>query len=127
MNALYDDLTALRDQPNATRAARRAGGLETEAGEAIGRDPRTMSLAKLQALGHRPAAPTEAIRARCLDCCAGSAREVRRCVSIDCPLWAFRMGTNPWRAPLSDERRRALGDRLRNAAALRRNAGGAGE
>jgi len=34
-----------------------------------------------------------AIRARCLDCSAGSVREVRECPFTDCPLWPFRMGT----------------------------------
>lgn len=114
-------LTALRDEPNPTRGARRAGGLENEAGEVVGRDPRTMSRAELQALGHRPATPTEAIRAKCLDCCAGSASEVRRCVSVDCPLWPFRIGNNPWRARMPEERRRAIGDRFRNIHALRKN------
>jgi hypothetical protein len=127
MNAIYQRLAALRDQPNTGRRARRAGGLETEAGEAIGRDPRAMTAADFQALGHRPAALTEVIRAKCLDCCCGSAYEARRCISIDCPLWPFRMGTNPLRKPVPEERRRAIGDRLRSAVALRRtlhNSGG---
>ena len=33
-----------------------------------------------------------AIRARCLDCSAGSVREIRECPFTDCPLWLFRMG-----------------------------------
>ena len=34
----------------------------------------------------------KAIRLKCLDCCCGSALEVRRCESTKCPLWRFRMG-----------------------------------
>lgn len=33
-----------------------------------------------------------AIRAKCLDCCAGSAPEVRRCDLKQCALWRFRLG-----------------------------------
>ena len=47
-------------------------------------------------MGHRPSSPMQAIRARCLDCCAGSADEVRKCVSLTCPSWPFRTGKNPW-------------------------------
>ena len=36
--------------------------------------------------------PTTAIRQYCLDCSAGSAPEVRKCVIVLCPLWPFRMG-----------------------------------
>lgn len=35
---------------------------------------------------------SKAIRAKCLDCCCGSAPEVRKCPVKDCPLWTFRMG-----------------------------------
>ena len=34
----------------------------------------------------------KAIRLKCLDCCCGSASEVRRCEVLKCPLWKFRMG-----------------------------------
>ncbi len=39
--------------------------------------------------------PVKAIRAKCLDCSAGSRAEVRLCVMPDCPLFPFRMGKNP--------------------------------
>ncbi len=39
--------------------------------------------------------PIRAIRAKCLDCSAGSAKEVRLCVIPDCPLYMYRMGKNP--------------------------------
>jgi len=38
--------------------------------------------------------PLKAIRLKCLDCCAGSRKEVRLCPVRDCPLWPFRMGRN---------------------------------
>lgn len=34
----------------------------------------------------------KAIRLKCLDCCCGSSAEVRRCASVKCPLWRWRMG-----------------------------------
>ena len=33
-----------------------------------------------------------AIRLKCLDCCCGSAYEVRLCNIRTCPLWRFRLG-----------------------------------
>lgn len=34
----------------------------------------------------------KAIRLKCLDCCCGQSAEVRRCASVKCPLWRYRMG-----------------------------------
>lgn len=42
--------------------------------------------------------PTRAIRAKCIDCCAGNKREVRMCALTSCPLHPFRFGKNPNRA-----------------------------
>ncbi len=39
--------------------------------------------------------PLRAIRAKCLDCCAGSPQEVRLCPVHDCPLYPFRFGRRP--------------------------------
>ena len=69
----------------------------------VGRDPRAMSTAELEQLGHARVAPLRALRLKCLDCCNGSAQEVRLCTAIDCHSWPFRMGKNPWRAPLGAE------------------------
>ena len=41
--------------------------------------------------------PLEAIRARCLDCCAGARGEVENCPIKDCALWWFRFGTNSFK------------------------------
>ena len=40
--------------------------------------------------------PIKAIRAKCLDCCCGSASEVKSCTCQSCPLYAFRFGKNPF-------------------------------
>ena len=34
----------------------------------------------------------QAIRDKCIDCCGGFVREVKRCTAYDCPLWRWRMG-----------------------------------
>lgn len=39
--------------------------------------------------------PMKAIRAKCLDCCCGSAHEVKLCTCQDCALHPFRFGRNP--------------------------------
>lgn len=36
--------------------------------------------------------PLRAIRAKCLDCCAGQVAEVRRCELANCPLYPYRFG-----------------------------------
>ena len=42
---------------------------------------------------HKP--PIPAIREYCLSVCSLTPKEVRLCTCIDCPLYAFRMGTRP--------------------------------
>jgi hypothetical protein len=85
-------------------------GLERQDGHVVGRDPREMTPSELKALGHEPMTPLKVIRARCLDCCAGSAAEVRTCTAVHCPSWPYRMATSPFRAPLGEEEksRRAM-------------------
>ncbi|MBC7152734.1 MAG: hypothetical protein H5U22_25495 [Rhizobium sp.] len=82
-------------------------GLERQDGYDVGRDPRGLSTDDLERLGHARVSPLRALRLRCLDCCNGSAREVRLCTAVDCPSWPFRMGKNPWRRPLTGEERAA--------------------
>ena len=69
---------------------------ENDAGELIGRHPNALSKAELEAAGLQKLVGLKAIRAKCLDCCEHSKSEVRKCVSVDCPLWPLRMGSNPW-------------------------------
>jgi len=87
-------------------------------GRARARDG-SMQRDELQAAGHRSMSILQALRARCVDCCSGSVAEVRRCVSVNCPSWPFRMGFNPWRErrELSPERKAKLADALAKARA----------
>lgn len=59
--------------------------------------------------------PLKAIREKCLDCCCGSASEVKLCPSKGCALWPFRSGHNPNRAgiggsPLLKEKANSAND-----------------
>jgi hypothetical protein len=67
-----------------------------------------------EALGHERMSPLQAIRQKCLDCSAGSYKEISLCRSIKCDLLPFRMGTNPWRQrrEITAEQRDALTLRL---------------
>lgn len=75
---------------------------------------------ELRALGHEPKSPLEALRERCIDCCAGSATEVKLCTAKRCPSWPFRLGVNPWRKPLSEEQRQARATSIAKARASRK-------
>lgn len=138
---MSEDLILTRRQRERSRerwTGKRAADLDaeqlTQAGAAgyepgpdgcmVGRDPRTMTQAELLALGHQAMSQGAALRAKCLDCCAGSPHEVRLCVAISCPSWPFRMGANPWRAPkqLSDEQRAVLTQRLASARRIKSGA-----
>ena len=65
----------------------------------IGRDPREIGAAGLNAAFLTKIIGMKAIRAKCLDCCSGSQGEVRKCTAVDCALWPLRMGSNPWNKP----------------------------
>lgn len=51
----------------------------------------------LEKIGHKKRPILKAIRAKCLDCGVSQPREVRLCQMVDCPLWPYRMGTDPFR------------------------------
>lgn len=59
---------------------------------------------------NKPISPMKAIRLKCLDCCCNSPYEVKLCPSVDCPIYPFRLGKNPYRTPrvLSDEQKAKL-------------------
>ena len=65
----------------------------------------------------------KAIRAKCLDCCCGSAAEVRCCHLKHCPLWPFRMGENPFAKPRGRSFPR-LEHRQKNSPQFAANSGG---
>jgi hypothetical protein len=81
--------------------------LEKRDGWDVGRDPRAVRRDELIAAGHKPMSAQKALRARCIDCCAGSANEVRLCTAVSCPAWPFRLGSSPWRPPASEARQEA--------------------
>jgi hypothetical protein len=86
-------------------------------GQLVGRDPRRMAPDELRLLGHVPMSPLAAIRAHCLDCCGNQRSEVRRCTAIKCPSWPYRMGSNPYRAPLTAEVKAARSEAGKRLAA----------
>jgi hypothetical protein len=61
-----------------------------------------------------PTNPVKAIRAKCLECSAGSANEVRICDRGACALHPFRSGKNPYRKEMSEEQKIIRGLRLKN-------------
>jgi hypothetical protein len=61
-----------------------------------GADPRSIPAATLRAAGHEPGSLLHVIREKCLDCCCGQAAEVRRCTAYQCPLWPYRLASNPF-------------------------------
>jgi hypothetical protein len=85
--------------------------------QTIGRDPRLLKTEEFHEIGHEALPILSVIRAKCLDCCCGSESEVRKCTTVSCPLWPYRMGSNPLRAPkqMSEEQRQAAGERMRVA------------
>jgi hypothetical protein len=56
-------------------------GLEIVSGEKIGRDPRGMTTAELNQLGHSSNSVLAAVRANCVDCMGGQTAEVRKCTA----------------------------------------------
>lgn len=49
-----------------------------------------------RAAGHEKLPLLRVIREKCMDCCAQQQVEVRKCTAVDCPLWPYRMGKNPF-------------------------------
>ncbi len=58
--------------------------------------------------------PYKVIRKYCLGCCCNQPSEVRLCTAIDCSLYPYRFGSNPFRKlrKLSDDHKQALLKRL---------------
>lgn len=58
--------------------------------------------------------PLKAIKEKCLnDCCAGMRDEVVNCLCTKCPLYEFRLGKNPYRKPMSEEKREKMRERAK--------------
>lgn len=61
--------------------------------------------------------PVKAIRAKCISCMCGSAKEVTLCGAQKCPLFPFRFGKNPYRSQrtYTAEQKAAMAERMRLA------------
>lgn len=67
--------------------------------------------------------PVKAIRDFCLDCCGDSYSFVKECTSVNCALYPFRLGKNPFRTKreMTDEQREAAKERLAKAREQRKD------
>jgi hypothetical protein len=102
-----------------------ASPYDVDGGELIGRDPRKVAVEEFARAGiegtQAGGGGLDVIRARRLDCCCEQPDEVRKCVSVTCPSWPYRMSVNPFRKMnLSDEERAARSERMRMARERRR-------
>lgn len=70
-------------------------------------NPRKMGSKKLAAMGFVKRPIMSVIRSKCIECCCGSSHEVAHCTTATCPLWPYRMGTNPLRAERSEAQKAA--------------------
>jgi len=68
-------------------------------GSTEGLNPLSVSHDDLRAAGHEKRKLNEVIRSKCLDCCAGCKSEVSKCTAIDCALWPYRAGRDPFALP----------------------------
>lgn len=57
-----------------------------------------LAILELERNGHINIPLAQVIRKKCLDCCVSQVAEVRKCESIDCALWPYRMGKNPFQS-----------------------------
>ena len=70
--------------------------------------------------------PLKAIREKCLDCCGGSAHEVKICQVTRCSLHPFRLGHNPNRKGLGNKNfLSSLHDSATNSGRATKRAGAA--
>lgn len=68
--------------------------------------------------------PLQAIKEKCLDCCAGQKDEVRACTAKDCPLYLFRLGKNmsvSRKRNYTEEQKKEIGERLKKAREAKKN------
>jgi hypothetical protein len=65
--------------------------------------------------GHVKKPLLKVIREKCLDCCVYKPSEVRLCACTKCPLWPYRMSTNPFHdRKMTDEDKQAATERLKD-------------
>lgn len=68
--------------------------------EAAGRENREIvaSVELYEKLGHEKRNLLHVIRDFCVDCMGGQPSYVRKCTSVGCALWPYRLRSNPFRA-----------------------------
>lgn len=61
--------------------------------------------------------PLDAIKEMCIDCCGGERSWVKECTSLNCALYEFRLGKNPYRKSreYTEEQKEELKERARLA------------
>ncbi|MBT6716036.1 MAG: hypothetical protein HOB18_00140 [Nitrospina sp.] len=73
--------------------------------------------------------PVKAMRDKCIECMGGKdsedyRRRIKECVSVDCPIFAFRFGKDPHRHPnLSNDQRKRMANRMDKVNLARRIVG----
>jgi hypothetical protein len=79
--------------------------------------------------GKKYKTPVKAMREKCIECMGGRGSEdyrcrIKECVSVDCPIFAFRFGKDPYRSPnLSDDQRKRMANRMSKVNLARRMVG----
>lgn len=66
--------------------------------------------------------PLNAIKEHCIDCCCGVKAEVKNCTVLNCPLYPFRNGKNPYTKRgqnMTDEQKQAVAERMKKAREAR--------
>lgn len=73
--------------------------------------------------------PVKAIRDMCTQCMGGRDSEgycsrIKECASVECPIFAFRFGKDPYRRQnLSDDQRKRMANRMSKVNLTRRMVG----
>jgi hypothetical protein len=87
-----------------------------ENGGFSGVDPRGLSEEQLNDLGHKKMPLRKIIREKCLDCTCNQIVEIAKCPVVSCPLWPYRMNSNPFNTrEMSDEQKECIANRLKGA------------
>lgn len=101
---------------------KKSEAIETISDGTQGKDPRKMTVEELNQLGHYKRSTTKLIKAMCNQCVGADQNgvrsiEVARCQCIGCPLWAYRMGKNPFstRGEMSEEQKEIVKQRFAEA------------
>ena len=71
---------------------------------------------KLRNGNDKPTSPLMAIKEFCMECCGWERSAVKSCSALQCPLFEFRFGKNPYnKRTLTDEQRQELAERAKRA------------